>query len=121
MISKELASTSEQIRIYSTLAPKQILELAISLSEADDTMKSNQKMVMHLAERRDWSDEWLELWSQARRFPEDSGAFQGKAETVYALAWHEATLVDLAYLLKESLTDSTFESLVIGWKKAILL
>ena len=118
MTYKELASTPERIRIYSALAPKQILELAISLSEADDTMKSNQKMVVHLAERRDWSVEWLGLWSEARRLPEDSGAFQGKAETVYALAWHMATVVDLAYLLKESITDSTFESLVIGWKKA---
>ena len=117
MTYKELASTPERIRIYSALVPKQILELAISLSEADDTLKSNQKMVVHLAERRDWSDEWLELWSQARRLPEDTEVFQGKAETVYALAWHGATLVDLAYLLKESITDSTFESLVIGWKK----
>lgn len=117
MTSKELASTTERIRIYTSLAPKQILELAISLSEADDTMKSNQKMIIHLAERRPWSNEWLDIWTQARKFPEDSGAFQGKAETVYALAWHVATVVDLAYLLKESLTDSTFESVITEWKK----
>jgi len=118
MTSKELASTPERIRIYTSLAPKQILELAISLSEADDTMKSNQKMIIHLAERRPWCKEWLGLWNEARIKPEGTLELHGvDADTFYALAWHAATVVDLAYLLKESLTDSTFESLVAGWKK----
>ena len=96
-----------------------MLSLALSLAEADDTAKSNHKMVVHLAERRPWSQEWLELWHNAKRSPEDASIFQGKGDIIYSLAWHKATLVDLAYLLRDSFSDETFDSLVCEWKKII--
>lgn len=101
---KELEGTLERIRTYQELVPEQILTLGADLSPEE---LEAQKFALYITMRRTWAKEWLRLWTDARMNPENP---------VYTLTWFRSHYADLAYILKDSLTESTFMTLTSLWE-----
>ena len=124
-MSTELNRTREHISIYNKLSGNQMISLAeVRVGEEGDArFKENDKFLTHLGGQQSWRNEWAQLWSDAHRkpslndLPENMSGELSILTSIWDLAWATASMADLAYLLRNRITEETFTMMTETWDR----